>query len=114
MSTSTTEEHGRPAAHVLVLAVLGAPGAWAAHLGVSYLIVPESCRAGTPGWLHLVTALAVVAAAACTATAWRVLHGADGDRPLRLLGGLGLVVGLLFTAAVLVQGLLVLLVDPCL
>ena len=113
MSQPDAGERARPRRTTLAATLLGAPTAWAVHLAASYLIVPESCRAGTTVWMHAVTLVTFAGAAAATAMAWRLLRDATGDTTNRFLGGVGLAAGLLFTAAVLVQGLPVLLVDPC-
>lgn len=103
----------RPGSLRLAFAALGAPAAWAAHLGFSYLLVPESCRWGTDLVLHLVTVAAALVAVAATVTASRVLRGAGDDASARFVGVGGVAVGLLFLAAVLVEGLLPFLLDPC-
>lgn len=107
------QSHDRPPAWTLGFATLGAPAAWAAHLGLSYLIVPESCRWGTTVGLHLVTLTMAVTGVVATLLAGRVLRHAGDDAVERFVGSTGLVVGVLFTVAILVGGLPVWLVDPC-
>jgi hypothetical protein len=103
----------RPAS--LGFAVLGAPAAWAAHLGLSYFIVPRACATGTTLWLHLVTAATAGVALAATVLAVQVRAGgrARDDAGARFLGALGIVIGALFFAATLVEGLPVVFIDPC-
>lgn len=115
MTPSGVEARSRPGRVTLAFAVLGAPAAWGTHLGLSYLIVPESCQAGTSLWLHAITVVTAVVGAAATVTAWRLLRRTrdEGDTGGGFVGGLGVVVGLLFTAALLVEGLPVALIDPC-
>lgn len=101
----------RPA--LLAFAAGGAPTAWALQLGISYLIVPESCRWGTSAGLHAVSLVTLAVAGAATVTAYRVRAAAGGEDSARLVGTAGLIVGAIFTVAILAGGLLPFLVDPC-
>lgn len=96
-------------------AVLGAPSAWFAHLSLSYLLVPESCVWGTTVWLWVISLTHVaVAVAALVVAVGTARHGQrHGHRQDRFVGMLGVLTGALFTAAILVERLPVLLIDPC-
>lgn len=102
----------RPGPWSLAFAVLGAPGAWLAHLSLSYLLVPRACGSGTSLWLHLVTAVTAAVALAATVVAARIRAASTATVP-QFVGTLGLFVGTLFLVATLVEGLPVLFIDPC-
>lgn len=108
-------------------ALLGGPAAWSIHLLASYPLVPLACNTGTTAALNIVTAGTALIAAAAAGTGWWAYRRARragapnapgaGDasesRP-GFMGLLGLLVALLFTFAILIEGLPPLLVDPCL
>lgn len=93
----------------LWFALLGAPVAWLVHLGLSYLLVPHACAAGSAAMLHVVTVVTVVAGAGALATAWRRRGAGDA-----FLGLVGVAISLLFVAVTLLEGIQPVLVDPCL
>lgn len=104
----------RPHALLLAFGVLGGPSAWASHLGVSYYLVPRACAEGTALALHLATVAAVGVTVAALVVAGRLRAGAGaGDAPVRALGTLGLLLGWLFLAATLAEGIPALFVAPC-
>lgn len=113
MSPEVPPHHQRPPRVLLAFAAGGAPMAWAVHLGLSYLIVPESCRWGTAVGLHTVTLVTLVVAVAATVSARRIRAAASDDDVARLVGTAGLIVGTVFMVAILAGGLLPFLVDPC-
>lgn len=114
MSPATTHRPpGRPAWPLLAFAAGGGPAAWAAHLGLSYLLVPESCRLGTAMVLHSLTLITAVVALAAVVVAGRTLRAAGEDAVARFVGAVGLVVGGIFVAAILVAGIPSVLIDPC-
>lgn len=78
------DEHGGAAQHALerqarsgrsillsLIVLLGAPLAWAAHLGIGYALVNWSCERGSTTLLHVLTGLLLAAAIACTLLGWR-------------------------------------------
>ncbi len=107
--------------------VLGGFLAWAAHLGVSYSLVPYVCGTGREWALHLVTVGTAAVAAAATGVAWRARSRLDGNgedrsgeegvaRRLgrqRFLAVAGLLLSGFFLALILVEGLPALLMDAC-
>lgn len=97
----------------LAFAVGGAPAAWATHLAVSYLIVPESCRWGTVVGLHAVTAVTLAVALASLVVAARLRSAPDGENDTGFAGTAGLVIGGVFLVAIVAEGLLPFLLDPC-
>lgn len=112
-STPPAAPRPRPSPWLVAFATAGAPAAWLVHLSLSYYLVPRAC-AGSPVWLHLVTLVTAAVAVAAIAAAARVRAGAGpSDVALRYLGALGLLVGVLFLAATLAEGLPALLIDPC-
>lgn len=97
----------------LAFAVGGAPAAWASHLGLSYLIVPESCRWGTAAALHAVTAVTFAVALASVVVAVRLRSTPDGGDDARFAGTAGFIIGGVFLVAIVAEGLLPFLLDPC-
>lgn len=97
----------------LAFAVGGAPAAWATHLGISYLIVPESCRWGTVAGLHAVTVVTLAVAVASLVVAGRLRSAADGDGDAAFAGTAGLIIGAIFLVAIVAEGMLPFLLDPC-
>lgn len=104
----------RPSPILVAFAVLGAPAAWGAHLGLSYYAVPRACATGTTLWLHVITVATAAVAVGAMLAAGRLRAGPGGrDEVRRSLGTVGLLLGALFLGATLVEGIPVLLVDPC-
>jgi hypothetical protein len=95
------------------LIALVPPAAWFAHLNVSYLLVPVSCRVGHPWWLVAVTIPAVVLAAAPMALSWRTWHRPDRAPTDRTAGLIGALLGALFLLTIAALGLSNVVVDPC-
>jgi hypothetical protein len=102
-------------------AVTGGIAAWIVHLVFSASVVRLLCD--YPGWtwvLHVATALtAAVTLAAMAVSAALVREGRDpedADTPggqLRFLGLLGLLVGAINLALILLEGSYAIFVDPC-
>lgn len=104
---------------LLWYAVLGGPLAWTAHLLSSYPLVPWVCGGGSVLALHAITAvtMAIASGAAVTGALAVRRHPAERDvsgRRSRFMGGVGLMLGLLFALAIATEGLPPLLTDPCL
>lgn len=110
----------------LWFALLGGPIAWTAHLLASYPLVPHACDTGSTTLLNIVTAVTAVIAAAAAATGWwayrrgRRAGAPDGpgggdasESRVGFMALTGMLVALLFTFAILIEGLPPLLVDPC-
>jgi hypothetical protein len=87
VSTSSHRRIGQPLAMVALFLATAAPVLWFTHLSILYALVPWSCRLGTDAPLHVATAVAVLALAACTALGIR-LAPASSSRAwrARLLG----------------------------
>jgi hypothetical protein len=89
-----------------LIAVLGAPMAWLAHLLISYAVVGLACAAGWPradGWFVAVTAAALATALASGLLAlrrWQAATQPGWERELGLVGILGAV---LFGVAIVMQ-----------
>lgn len=111
MTTSPAPDRAPRSPWLLAFALGGGPVAWLVHLSLSYYLVPRACAAGTSLGLHLVT-LASAAVAVAAVVASRRVRAGDDPRG-RFLGTLGVLVGVLFLAAVLVEGLPVALIDAC-
>lgn len=119
-------------------ALLGGPGAWTAHLLGSYPLVPLACRMGTTTPVNILTAVTAAVALTAAATGWWAYrrHGAGGGPAGGPAGGsagggggsadaadagdsagfmglAGMLLALLFTFAILLEGLPALLQDPC-
>jgi hypothetical protein len=110
----------------LLIALLGAPLAWALHLGLSYFLVALDCatswNGGRSGVL-LATIGCALAAAGAGLYAWRTWKRMRFSRTQReamnpaptheffLLGGV--VLALLFTAAIMMAGLSPLVLPMC-
>lgn len=111
-----------PGSAVRTFVLFGPMAAWFAHLNVSYLLVPWSCRWGHAWGLHAATVVLAVVAATGTWLAVRLAGARPGrelpdDRPGArtgpFLGFYGAVLGGLFTLTILVQGMGNLVIDPC-
>lgn len=105
----------------LWFALLGGPAAWTVHLLASYPLVPLACRLGTTTPLNILTAVtAAIALAAAGTGGWAYRRarraGAEGDTGDRatFMALAGLLLALLFTFAIVLEGLPPLLADPCL
>jgi hypothetical protein len=58
-----------------------APAVFAAHLQISYVLVPWACLRSGDVWVHVVDVLAIALAALGTVVAWRVWVRAGRDDP---------------------------------
>jgi hypothetical protein len=122
----------RDAARVTLWAVLGAtlggPLAWAAHLGLCYVLVAAGCTTGREGAARagilvatLLLAGAALAAAAASLRRWRaVARGRDWSEALNdphghgvLLWLAGVVLGVIFTLAIMLGGVSPLVLPLC-
>lgn len=116
----------------LWFALLGGPAAWTVHLLGSYPLVPLACRMGTTAPLNILTAAtALLSMAAAVTGGWAHRRarsgngdfgaptGADGvasaDTASRtgFMGLAGLLLALLFTFAIALEGLPPFLQNPC-
>lgn len=103
--------------------VLGPAVIWAARFGVSYTIVPFVCTTDSVLLLHVITAVAVAAAAALGWSSWlqfRSTRAADVRAHrnetvgrYRFMGLLGTFSSALFVAVMVAEGLASFFVDPC-
>lgn len=102
----------------LWFALLGGPLAWSAHLLGSYPLVPLACRTGSTAPLIILTLCTAAIALAAAGTGWWAYRRAPGgedtgrSRPA-FMALAGLLLALLFTFAVVLEGLPALLQDPC-
>jgi hypothetical protein len=102
-------------------AFLGAPTAWALHIGARYPLLPPACRADAVWLLHGVTVGCLLLALGSFAAAARVLarartsetRGAEAGR-LALFAKAGVLFGVLFAGVIAAELLPTLVVDPCL
>lgn len=110
-----------PASWIRLIVVLwSGPHWWATHLGLTYLVVPETCMYGLEWTLHLIT---VGTAAGCVVGWWvsrRLLqhanHHREVDRYARrdaYLAWGGIFLGLFFLAVTLMEGVPALFLSPC-
>lgn len=120
---SSRSTHGNVPLSILWFALLGGPAAWSAHLLGSYPLVPVACRMGTTAPLNILTLVtAAVAGAATVASGWAYRRArpaasaagvAGSESRAGFMGACGLLLGLLFTFAIVMEGLPPLLQDPC-
>lgn len=116
----------------LWFALLGGPAAWSAHLLASYPLVPVACRMGTTAPLNILTAVTAAIAVAAAGTGWwgyrRSRSTGDDGAPGHSAGPgrtggtesragfmafAGLLLAILFTFAIVLEGLPPVLQDPC-
>jgi small-conductance mechanosensitive channel len=108
----------------LLVAMLGAPVAWAVHLLVSYAIVGVGCMTGLRGTVTLLTLTTVVCALAAVgagSVAYRDRRGRQGSRsgdaatpsPRAMLLDIGLLASGVFLLVILTAGLGPFLVPLC-
>lgn len=98
--------------------LLAAPLAWAVQLPLVYALAVWSCDHVGMAWLHVVSVLCVVVAAAGGHAAWRNLNlvavPADASASTRrLMALLGLMTATLFGLVVIGSWLAVFLLSPC-
>lgn len=127
-----TDDAATPSLGRLLAALLGAAGAWTAHLLASYGVVAYACSTGWGGARATVALLTLVALAAAVASGllarrlWRRARAVDrpvddtwdsrmGDRTARVsfLMVVGLVLAVLFGIGIAYQGAPLLLVPVC-
>lgn len=121
MSATTETTDYRAAGWIwLSVAVFLSPHSWGAHLGLTYLIIPEVCAAGTTWILHTVTIVTALGCVAGAYAAWRLLQHAEpfrrADRYARrdlYLGWVGLSMGIFFALVTLAEGTPALFISPC-
>lgn len=104
----------------LVVVLWSGPHWWATHLGLTYLVVPQTCDLGLAWTLHLLTA---VTALGCLSGWWvsrGVIRCANGFREVdpyarrdAYLGWIGVFLCLLFLAVVLMEGTPAFFLSPC-
>lgn len=93
--------------------------AFLANLQVNYVLVTRACRYHATEVLHLVCAVSLACAVAGAVIAWRVWRHAGGDAPARpvararLLGLLGVGLGVVLSLVIVAQWLAVALISPC-
>jgi hypothetical protein len=121
MATTVTRS-SVPGLALRIAAIFGPMALWFAHLNLSYLLVPWSCRWGHTWVLHLVTVAAALGAIGCLLLArrlWRSRPGVDlpADRPASrtgpFLGYFGFLTGGLFLLVILLAGVSNAVIDPC-
>lgn len=108
----------------LWFALLGGPAAWTAHLLASYPLVPVACDTGTTAPLNALTAAMALIAAGSAATGWWAYRrarrsaasaaGSASESRTGFMAITGLLLGALFTFAIVMEGLPAILQDPCL
>ncbi|MGZ8377345.1 MAG: hypothetical protein ACXWZS_05610 [Gemmatirosa sp.] len=132
MTAPAADDAGTPSRTALLVALLGAPTAWTAHLLVAYAIVALDCSTAWDGGRGAVAALTLVALLAAAASGllarrlWVRARTADrpgddtwdarmGDRTSRVAFFMvvGLVTAVLFGIAIAYQAAPVLLVPVC-
>lgn len=105
----------------LTVALALAVHSWAVHLGLTYLVVPETCAAGAEWVLHTIT---LGTALGCGVGLWvaaallrRANEVRDRDRYARrdaYLGWVGVAMSAFFLAVTVVEGIPALFISPCL
>lgn len=118
------ERRGRPSRWVMAWAALGAPIAWALHLGARYPFVPVACERSDALILHVITTVSGVGVLLAAVASWRLWacarskqnHDArEGVRRQRLgyLAAFGIGMSLLFSFVIGAEVLPTLFLDPC-
>jgi hypothetical protein len=107
----------------LWLALLGTPSLWLAHFLLAYTLVEASCGEAVPtapaGSLHTVllvgTVLFTLVCGGLTVFAWRIRRRViRSERAFDdVFGKVGFIMGLLFTFALLLEGLPLFFLNPC-
>lgn len=104
------------------LGLLLAPAVFFAHLQIAYMLVPWACAHDGTLWLHVIGFVAVLLAAAGTATAWRAWNRAGRETPgdgggalprARFLAVTGLGGSALFVLLLLAQWVSGFVISPC-
>jgi hypothetical protein len=127
-----TDDAATPNLAPLLLALLGAPAAWTAHLLISYTLLALACSTGWGGLRPALIVLTLVSLGAAAASGvlarrlWRRARAVDrpmddrwdarmGERTARVsfLMVVGLVLAVLFAIAIAYQAAPVLLAERC-
>ena len=90
---------------------LGAPLAWALHLGLVYALAGWDCRHPLPLALYAASLLCLGLALGAVRVAWGNARSANAVR--HFLGYGGCLLGVLFSAVIIVQSLPFLLIEGC-
>lgn len=110
---------GLAAQHV---ALFLAPAAFFVHLQVNYLVVQWACAHGGEGWIHLVSVLALVVAAAGVWAGWRLWKSVGSEAPgegappvsrVRLVAVMGGALSALFVLLLAAQWAPAFVLSPC-
>ncbi len=107
-----------PAVRLTLVALLGPPVAWLAHLLASYALVPAVCQGATVLWLHVVTALALAATLGAALASRRLARRAPtlaepAAGRARFFARAGLVQSAFFALVILAEALYTFIGDPC-
>lgn len=98
----------------LLVAGLGlAPLAWGIHLSVGAALVPAACGRGSELWLHLTTLAALALAGAGLLLARRLAGTVSDDAGTSVLGVLATALSLLSIGLIVVEGLVIVPLEPC-
>jgi hypothetical protein len=94
--------------------------AWAAHLGLRYLVIPEVCALDAVWILHAISVVCFTTAGAGLFSAWRLRRHADphrlADRYARrdaYLGWIGVAKAVFFAMVILAEVVPALFIHPC-
>lgn len=104
---------------MLVGAFIASATGWAAHLNISYFLVPESCGAGSKWMLHLVTVICVAVTLASAAIAWKVRASGEATDTLvrkartKFMSEMVLLLALGFTVVIIAQEIPNLILRSC-
>lgn len=121
MSTHAAERSDRGLVP-LFFGILGPPVIWAARIATSYVLVPYACAWGMTVMLHLVTLVAVLAAAVAGAVAWRQWRESGKGTEIDLRGTttrtrfmalFGILSSAFFILVMAAEGLANFFLDPC-
>lgn len=101
----------RPSPPRLAFGWFAAPLAWALHLGLVYALAGWDCRHPVPLALYGASLLCLGLALGGTWLAWRNARTANAVR--HFLGYSGCLLGVLFSAVIIMQSLPFLLIEGC-
>lgn len=123
MGITTTRRRTDPGSAPLWFAVLGPPVLWAVRFGASYALLPHACASGDVRPLYALTVATLLAVAAAGVAGWvqwrRLAPGARGEvgapeARARFMAVVGVLGSALFFAVVVLEGLALVFIDPCL
>jgi hypothetical protein len=108
-------ERGRlTRAALIAFGALGGAVSWSIHLIVIYALVPIACLMSSGLLIHLMTLLFGAVAGATIYVSWIEMRRGRVGGDVRWIGAAGVVLNAMFLLAIILEGIAVFVVDPCL